>query len=299
MFALQFIFFLILLAMCAVGVYKSLNIKMTSGEPEVGKVNFKAIVAIIVAFILGLNVIWGGMGTISPGSRGVVLNLGRVTGEIKGEGFYVVVPILYSVESMSVRIQKHEAEAAAASKDLQNVKTVIALNFRVDPERADKVFQSMRRDYETLIIDPTVREAVKATTAKYNAEQLITERAIVRDEISSALLERLSRHGILVDQMSIADFAFDADFSKAIEEKMVAAQVALKAENELRTAKVQAESRVATAQGEAEAIKIQAQAIQTQGGAEYVRLKAIEKWDGVLPVTMLGGAPVPFVNVNK
>jgi regulator of protease activity HflC (stomatin/prohibitin superfamily) len=229
----------------------------------------------------------------------VVLRFGAVTGEVKPEGLYFIVPFVEKVAIMDVQIHRHTAKAAAASRDLQNVRTAVALNYRVNPEAAATVYQTLRRDYETRIIDPTVQEAVKATTALYNAEELITKRAAVRDGIHQALVTRLSAHGLTIDQVSIADFSFDPDFSAAIEEKMVAAQVALKAENELRTAKVQAESRIAQARGEAEAIRIQAEAIRSQGGAEYVNLKAIERWNGALPVWMQGGAggAVPFVNV--
>lgn len=146
---------------------------------------------------------------------------------------------------------------------------------------------------------PSVQEAVKATTARFDAERLIVERPLVRDAIEGALKDRLARHGILFDQISITDFKFSPDFTEAIESKVVAVQQALQAENDLKRIKTLAEGAVATAKGNAEAIKIQAEAIQRQGGEEYVRLQAIAKWNGQMPTWMAGGQAMPFIGVQK
>ncbi len=79
----------------------------------------------------------------------------------------------------------------------------------------------------------------------------------------------------------------------------MAQQQALKAANDLDRIKTEAEQRVAQATAEAEAIKIQAQAITQQGGRDYVQLKAVEKWDGKLPGQMIPGSAVPFIPLNR
>ena len=112
-------------------------------------------------------------------------------------------------------------------------------------------------------------------------------------------IERLQRDFMVVDEFSIVNFNFSESFNTAIEAKVTAEQNALAAKNKLEQSKYEADQRIATAKGEAEAIKIQAQAIQTQGGAAYINLKAIEKWNGLLPVYMMGNSPVPFINLDN
>lgn len=161
------------------------------------------------------------------------------------------------------------------------------------------MYQRLRREYQPRVVVPSVQEAVKAVTAKFDAEELITRRTDVRMGVTDALRERLSRYGIQVEDVSITDFQFSKMFADAIEAKVVAQQNALKAENDLTRIKTEAEQRVSEAKGEAEAIRIQAESIAKQGGAEYVRLKAIEKWNGTLPSWVTSGADIPFISVQR
>ncbi len=237
-----------------------------------------------------------GMGTLPAGSVGVVTQFGAVTGETKQPGLYFVTPFIQGVEEMDVQLHKHVVKASAASRDMQNAYTEVAVNFNLDPAHAVETYSTMRRDYVSRIVDPSVLEAVKATTAKYDAEKLVTERTVVRDAIEAELRVRMHKHHLILDQISITDFAFDPDFAKAIEQKQVATQNALRAENEVKQAKFHADAAIATARGQAEAIRIQAEAITSQGGADYVKLKAIEKWDGGLPSWWThSNGPLPFL----
>lgn len=138
---------------------------------------------------------------------------------------------------------------------------------------------------------------MKASTAKFSAEELITKRAEVKDSITQTLAERMQKVGILISNVSIIDFDFSKSFNNAIEDKVTAEQEALAQKNKLEQVKYEAEQRVAQAKAEAEAIKIQAQAVTSQGGADYVKLKWIEKWNGVLPSTSLGEG-TPMINIK-
>jgi prohibitin 2 len=200
---------------------------------------------------------------------------------------------------MNVQTQVDRTDAQAASKDLQAVATSVALNYSLDPKWVAWVYKNIGDDFKNRIIDPAVQEAVKAVTARYNAENLISERDIVKGELIREITMRLEQSHILVTAVSLTNFAFSADFTKAVEDKVVATQQALKAQNDLATRKFEADQTVVTATAAAEAIRIQAQAIQSQGGAAYVQLQAIQQWDGKLPVNMYGSAPVPFININK
>jgi len=216
---------------------------------------------------------------------------------VLGQGIYFVMPFVENVHKMSIQVKAHHTKAAAASKDLQNVTTEVTLNYSVEPEKASTLFNDVGAQYEKTIIEPAVLEAVKATTANYNAENLITERSLVKDKLQERLNARLATHGILVDAVSITDFTFSPEFTQAIELKVTATQNALAAENNLRKVQFEAEQAVAKAKGEAEAIRIQVQAIQQQGGKDYVALKAIERWDGKLPSYMLGSNTMPFITI--
>lgn len=235
---------------------------------------------------------------IDAGERGVVLKFGAVD-RVLSEGIHWVTPFVEDVEKLDVKTQKEEVKAGAASKDLQNVTSVVALNYNLAPERVGDLWKNVGKNYKERIIDPAVQEAIKAATAKYTAEELITKRSQVREDIKIVLTERLGRDNIHVGEVSIVDFQFSQSFDAAIEAKVTAEQNALAAKNKLEQVKFEAEQRISQAQGEAEAIRIQAQAIQNQGGAEYVRLKTIEKWDGHLPQNLYGSAPIPFLNVTR
>lgn len=236
---------------------------------------------------------------VTAGQRGVVMNWGAVSDTVLGEGAHWRAPIVQSVKMIDVRTQKEQVDSSAASKDLQTVNAKVVLNYHVMPEKVNLLWQKIGADYKDRIIDPAVQEAVKSTTAKYTAEELITKRENVKDEIKTALTARLTNEYIAVDEFSIVDFNFSESFNKAIEAKQTAVQQALQAENDLRRIKVEAEQRVAQAKAEAEAIKIQAEAVTQQGGKNYVQLQAIMKWDGKLPGQMIPGATVPFINLTK
>jgi len=255
------------------------------------------IVVAVVAFILFLII--NPVVIIQGGERGVVLNLGAVSETIMGEGLNFRTPFVQSVQVFDVKMQKDEVRTSAASKDLQEVTTIIALNYHLMPDRVNKLYQNIGTDFKRRVIDPAIQEAVKAATAKFTAEEAITKRQAVREEIKKLLTERLQKEYLIVDEVSIIDFDFSNEFNKAIEQKVTAEQDALKAKNVLEQKKFEAEQTVTTARAEAEKIRIQAESISKQGGQSYVQLKAIEKWNGVLPEQMIPNATVPFLDINQ
>lgn len=235
------------------------------------------------------------IGIVGAGERGVVTTWGAVTGEVKGEGMYFRVPIAQSVEKMSVQTQKVEVPVGAASRDLQTVNTTVALNYRLDPNRVAGLYQNVRKEYDARLIAPTLQEGVKAITAQFTAEELITRRPEVRDNIRTFLGERLSENGIIVTDFNIVDFQFSAAFDEAIEAKVTAEQNALAAKNKLEQTKYEAEQTIEAARGKAEALRIEGQALQAN--QDLVELRAIEKWNGSIPHYWGGGA-LPFINVQ-
>lgn len=233
---------------------------------------------------------------IGPGERGVVTRLGAIEDRVMGEGMHFRMPIVEKVVIIDVKTQKVEVDALSYSKDLQNVDTKIALNFHLDADRVNRLYQEIGVDYDVRIIGPAIQESVKAATAQFTAAELISERPKVKEEIKATLVERLSPRYIDVDDFSIINFDFSDSYEKAIEEKQVAEQQALKAQNDLRRIQVEAEQRVAQAKAEAEAIRIQTEALQQN--QNLVRLEAVKKWNGVLPGIMMGNS-LPFLDVGR
>lgn len=250
------------------------------------------IVVIALMFILSPFTIVG------AGERGVVTRVGAYSRTLE-PGLQWLTPIAEDVTKFDVRTQKEQTEASAASKDLQTVAATIAVNYNINPDKVGDLFVRIGSEYKARVIDPAVQEVVKASTAKYTAEELITKRAVVTEEIQTALKARLADNDIEVSSVSIINFNFSKSFNDAIEGKVTAEQNALAAKNKLEQVKYEADQRIAQAKGEAEAIKIQAQAINSQGGADYVQLQAIKAWDGHLPASMIPNATVPFINLTK
>lgn len=217
----------------------------------------------ITAIVIG--VILTSFVTVPAGHRGVLLRFGKVEG-IKQEGLNMRFPFMDSVELMSVRTELYESDATAASKDLQDVTAKIAINYRIDPSRVGYIYQTIGLNYIDVIAHPAIQETVKEITAKFNAEDMILKRAEVKDSIINALTNRLAQRDIITESINITNFEFSSEFTRAIEDKVVAQQNALQAQNKLEQVKVEALQAKARAEGEANAeiakANGQAQAIQ-------------------------------------
>lgn len=239
---------------------------------------------------------------VPAGFRGVLTTFGKVDEQVYGEGLHLRWPIAQTMHLIDVRIQKGEGEGEAASKDLQVVHTKVAVNYHLRPDRVAAAFREVGdlRAVEVRLILPAVHEAVKASTARYTAEELITKRPEVRDAIRATLNERLGKHYVVVDEFSIVSFSFSKSFNEAIEAKTTAEQLKLKAERDLQRIRVEADQRVASAEAEAKALAVQKQQVT----AELLRLRevenqrrAIERWDGRLPTYVASGS-LPFLQLG-
>lgn len=251
---------------------------------------FFGILAIIVFLIF-----WGCFYTVASGERALVLRFGQVQ-EVVSDGLHLKLPFIEKVILVDVRTQKSRAPASAGTKDLQTVTTEVALNYHLNANTLQDTYTRIGLDVEDKVIEPRIQEIVKAVIARFSAEELLTRRDAVKQEIAVGLRSSLATYNISVEDIQITNFSFSKAFDEAIEAKQTAEQNALKAKNDLDRIKVEAEQKITMAQAEAETIRIQAQAIKEQGGEEYVKMKAIEKWNGVLP-QYTGGGAMPFISV--
>jgi prohibitin 2 len=268
-------------------IFDSVNFKRPGGK--------KVTAIVIAAVVVFALFVFSPFGTIAAGERGVQLRFTAVTGKVFGEGLYFRIPFVETVQMMDTKIQKLETVSAAASKDLQTVHSTVALNFHIDPARVANIYQDVGMLYKERLIDPAMQEAVKGSTAKFTAEELITKREQVRDDIKSLLKAKLKERDILVDEFNIVNFEFSKVFNEAIEAKVTAEQSALAAKNKLEQTKYEAEQKVAEAKGKAEAITIESNALRSN--PQILELRALEKWNGTLP-QVTGGA-IPFINLPK
>jgi prohibitin 2 len=260
------------------------------------------ILAGIVTFIVIILIMTESVVVVQAGHRGVVLYLGAVENRVLGEGIHFIVPFAEQVIQLEVRTLKFQADASAASNDLQEVATVIALNYHVDPSKANIIYQQLGADYADRIIAPTIQESVKASVAKFNAEQLITQRETAKATIAQAIRNTLSSREILVENVFITDFQFSQAFANQVESKVVAFQKYLTEQNNLKAiqvvanqtvvrAQAQARANVANATGESQAIRLITE--QLRQSPQYLQWKAIGRWDGQMPFA-LGSGGFPF-----
>lgn len=258
----------------------------------------KAIIGYVCAFFVlffGGIIAFGSWGTIPAGHRGVLLRNGAVTGEVKGEGLYFKTPWIDDVVELSVQQTKEVIQTDAASKDLQTVAVHIALNLSLSAEKVASIYQNVGINYEEVIVDPALKESAKAVISAYTAEELITKREVVREEIAKLLATKLTPFGLKTDAVNIVNFDFSKTFNQAIEAKVTAEQNALAAKNKLAQIEFEAQQQVAAAKGKSESIKIESAALQSS--PQILQLRALEKWDGKLPQFLGGNGQMPFVTL--
>ncbi len=274
-------------------------------QVNVGKA--KGIVGgIIVLIIIGV-VVGSAVSIVDAGFRGVLLHWNAV--ELNQppleEGLHFIVPFQDSVVPIEVRTLKYTKSTTSASQDLQTVSTEITVNYKPEPNSVHYLYKEVGLDYENRIIQPTVEEVVKQVTANYDAEELITKRPQVKQDIEAEIGNRLASFNITTDTVSITDFQFSPLFAQAIEAKVEAEQRALQAENDLRRIEVEAkqfeaqavgiaQANIAEAQGEAEAINIINQALSNN--PYYLEWLKTQQWDGVLPL-VVGEGGTPFIQI--
>ena len=225
------------------------------------------------------------------------MKFGKVQQTILGElRLHLIVPIVNTVKSLSVRVQKQEISAEASSKDLQEVFTDVALNWHIIPEEANLIFQQIGDEQEIInrIINPAVEEVLKAVMAKYTAEEIITKRGNVKAGVDELLTTRLTNYHVTVDDISLVHVHFSARFGDAVEAKQIAEQEAKRAEFVALKAIKEAEAKVNLAIGEAEAQRL----IRETLTPDILNKQFIEKWDGQLPKIVTGEAGIKF-DVSK
>ncbi len=278
-------------------------------------------IPVLIGITAAMIVLIGCFVTVPPGHVGVKHRLGAVRMNHLPEGFHFKLPFIEKVEKIDVRLRAADKQSGASSKDLQVVSTRVTVQYSLTGPVTPLTYQKIgnREIVEVALIDPAIQESVKAVTAQYTAEELVTKRAavkaLIRDVISSFIEQTLQEKGVVgamsIANVAITDFQFSSEFNRAIEEKVKAEQDALKAKNEKLRIITQAEAAAAKVKLEAEALAYQievesisrADAIRREAEAlrdnpQLIELRIAEKWDGKLPYVNGAGA-LPLINVDN
>lgn len=255
----------------------------------------KKIVAIIVIIILAIILFFSSFRIIKSGEVGIKVRFGKVINTQMNEGVNFKIPFIEKIVKMNVRVQKTEIETESSSKDLQLVNMKLAVNYRVNGEKATSLYKNVGTKYEDIVLQPAIQESVKAVTSRYTAEELITKRNEVSNECVKELDNKVKKYGLSVDNFNITNFNFSSEFNKAIEEKQVAEQKVLTAKQELEKAKVDAEKKIVQAEAEKKSNELKQQTLTDN----IIKEKFIEKWDGKLPTVSGGGSIIDVSGLIK
>ena len=260
-------------------------------------------VIIGVIIFIALITFFNSFKTIPTGFIGVKTRFGQVQDTMLNEGLNLKIPFIEKIVLMDCRTQKTEYTMEASSKDLQKISNFrIAINYNITSETANKLYRSVGVDYKSIIVEPAIQEAMKATVANYTAEELITKRNEVSEYALNKLSPKLQENGITLTSLNILDLAFSEEFDTAVEQKQIVEQETQKAQYELEKARVENQKKIENAQADAEVMAAQ----NAQITDNYLRLKEIEnqkamieKWNGQLPTTITGSDVSSIFNLNK
>ncbi len=300
MFALKVIVLLVVLGLLVWKSFRPLDEKEIKSSYN----NFpyairKGYLIAAALFLVCSALVWGCVGQVEPGYRGVVVRMGAVTGRVLPEGIYAVVPLIERVEPMSVQVMALPTEASSASKDMQVVNTKMTLNFQLSPDMAASVYQSLRHEAAPRVIEPSIQESIKAATALFDAESLIARRDEVRSRMKELLVNKLQGYGIIVRDVSITNLDFSEAYNNAIESKAIALQNVETAKRNLEKVKMEQQAEIEKAKAQAEALRVQKMNV-TQ---ELISLRQIEvhkawvdKWNGATP-TIISGDSGMFLQI--
>ena len=246
---------------------------------------------VILGTIIGVAIIvlLASITTVPTGHVGIKTRFGKVQNDVINEGLNFKVPFIEKIVRIDCRTQKTEMANATATKDLQEVTFTIAVNYNITNETANELYRTTGVNYQEIVLNPAVLESIKAVTAQYTAEELITKRSEVSNKMQETLKGKIENKGFNVVDFNIIDLDFSVEYNQAIEKKQVAEQQAKQAQYELEKARVENEKKIENAKADAEVMRQQ----NSQITEETLRLKELEnqsklidKWNGQLPTTV-------------
>jgi len=266
---------------------------------------FGRVIGALVLSVLLVVALFGSFTTVGTGNRGVVRHYGKLTGEVLGEGLHMKLPFVTDVVEMSVRVQKNEIKTGSSSRDMQQVDTHVVINWQIDEKQVGNIYQAVGGNVAIVgnILEPAVNEVFKAASAKKNAEEIISKRVELTDDVVGMLRDRVGKYGITVRDVSLVDVQFSPEFNKAVEAKQVSEQQAKQAEYVAQKATADAKAAVNKAKGEAEA-KLAIATAEAEANRlkqktltpELIQYEMVMRWNG--EPSLINGGASPLLNVD-
>ena len=244
---------------------------------DVYGVSSKKTTIYIIIIIVVLVTILSSFQIIASGEVGLKVRFGKIVNTSLKEGLNLKIPYIEQIQKVNIKVQKSEITVESSTKDMQTINTTIAVNYRVDSDKASNLYRTVGNSYEETVLEPAIKESIKSAIAQYNAEEITTKRSEVSKNCLEVLQKKVSKYGIIVEDFNLTDFKFSAEYTKAIEEKQVA-------EQKLQKTKLEAEAKIV----EATATKKSNDLLKQSLTKELIAKQFIEKWDGKLPTTYAG-----------
>ncbi|MBR6409664.1 MAG: prohibitin family protein [Alphaproteobacteria bacterium] len=260
----------------------------------------------IVAF--GIVAIWFGamlvaniVKIVEPGHAGVVVTLGKVQEKSRESGPIAVWPFISDVVQFNVREQVYAFEIAMKAETVQDVTVTGALNYNLNGDQVYRLYKAVGEEYQPIVLYPLLEGALNQVVGKRSVEFIVSSSEMIREAVLYIMQDQINRTGLVnVNDLQMFKPHFDANFEKAVSDKVVAMQVAEKAKIETERVKAEALQMRERLAAEAYGLELNSKALQNPLIVEYEFAKAMGKWEGKLPSTLVVGdkASVPVL-LNK
>ena len=259
------------------------------------------LIGICIVSVIGLIIFFGSTAIVPTGHIGVVTLYSKVQDRYLDAGFHFITPFVEDVHDIDIRTQKYSNTVEGSAKDLQIVNITLSINYQIRPDKASQLYAEVGANYADIILNPALQSGLKASIAKFTAEEMVTKRSEVAASITEELNVRLDEY-FIISAVNIENIGFTEEYNKAIEAKTTNQQKAEAEKAQLEIIKVQNEQKINTAEAEAKVRELQSQSV-TEQSLEQLRLEnqraMIEKWNGVMPTYMLGENANALFNLGK
>lgn len=262
----------------------------------------------VLIIVTGFTVLLGSWYTVDQGERGVITTNGAISG-LAEPGLHFKKPLIDSVNKISIQTDKHPTTMGAYSRDQQPANITVSVTYHVNPSGVEKVYSEFKNT-ENMVdrtLSPRINQAVKTIFGQFSASEAIQERARFNKEVMDAV-SGASVDVVTIESVQVENIDFSDAYERSVEARMLAEVGVQKKKQEWEQAKIDADIQVTKAEADAKATKLagdaEAYAINKKGDAlksspELVQLTAAQKWNGVLPTTMIPNAGVPMLNLDK
>ena len=245
---------------------------------------------------LGLALV-AGCGQVDSGHTGLRLSWGKVVSEPLGPGLWFYNPIGGSLVVYDCREQRADFKMNAYTKDVQSADFQIVVTFSLDQSQVVSLHNEIGERYVEKILSPAVIGVTKDVVGQWEADKLINGRDKATKEIFEQVTATMKGKPIRISSIVLANVDYSDVFEKAIEDKQVAMQNAIRAKNRTQEIEEEARQKIITAEAEAKSMQIRGDALKANPG--LVQLEAVSKWDGKAPGTLvIGDRATPMLNLD-